>query len=284
MLVEKVRLPVVRWNLTANARLYQQADALVVSIPKSGRTWLRVFLYAYFCRLDDRPFTMRSDALTTGTPRVEFTHDVWLNMTARKIKHWLLGRSVIPPSVRRSKPIILMARDPRDLIVSYFFQLTTRRHGYRRLTLTKLVRHPKFGIRTVVDVMNQWMGEWADRRDFRFLRYEDLKKDPERHFRGVLSFLGFAEVVESALRHALDFSSFENMKAMEATGGFKSRKLTPADGSDPESYKVRKGKVGGYINYLAPEDIAYVNRALAELDPRYGYTVRGQEEPDRSGA
>ena len=143
-------------------------------MPKSGRTWLRVFLYAYLCRLDGQPFTMNHHALSPGTPRVEFTHDVWLNITARKIKHWLLGRFVIPPSVRRSKPIILMARDPRDVIVSYFFQLTNRTHGYGHIGLRELVRHPKFGIRTIVDAQNRWwMTEWAKRRDFMLVRYAD---------------------------------------------------------------------------------------------------------------
>lgn len=277
MLLATTRLPVLGWNLTARARSYQQADALVVSVPKSGRTWLRVFLYAYLCRLDERPFIMDHRALSPGMPRVEFTHDIWGAITARKLKHWLLGRSVIPPTARRSKPIIVLARDPRDVAVSAFFQLTKRKHGYRHLKLAESVRHPKFGIQTIVDVHNWWMNEWANRRDFMLLRYEDLRQDPEQQFRRLLGFLGFGEVVEPALRHALEFSSFDNMKAMESSGAFQSKKLKPGSGSDPESFKVRKGKVGGYLTYLGTEDIAYMNAALGRLDPRYGYSVDSKQ-------
>ena len=91
-----------------------------------------------------------------------------------------------------------------------------------------------------------------------------------------------AEVVEAALRQALDFSSFDNMKTMEATGRFKSRKLLPGDRADPESFKVRQGKVGGYVNYLGPEDIAYMNQALSRLDARYGYGAGEAMAPRRS--
>ena len=40
---------VVRWNLSSRARQLSDGDALIVSIPKSGRTWVRTFLCAYFC-------------------------------------------------------------------------------------------------------------------------------------------------------------------------------------------------------------------------------------------
>jgi len=34
--------------------------------------------------------------------------------------------------------------------------------------------------------------------------------------------------------------------------------LQPADASDPESYKVRRGEIGGYRHYLSAADIAYL--------------------------
>jgi len=40
---------------------------------------------------------------------------------------------------------------------------------------------------------------------------------------------------------------------------------------DPESFKVRRGKVGGYREYLSPEDLDYAADALRELDARFGY-------------
>jgi len=70
---------------------------------------------------------------------------------------------------------------------------------------------------------------------------------------------------------ALEFSRFENMQKLEAAGAFDSKILLPGDVRDPESFKVRRGKVGGYREYLSLEDQRYAADALTELDARFGY-------------
>jgi hypothetical protein len=47
--------------------------------------------------------------------------------------------------------------------------------------------------------------------------------------------------------------------------------MGPGDVRDPESFKVRRGKVGGYREYLSIEDQKYAADALMKLDPRFGY-------------
>jgi hypothetical protein len=42
---------------------------------------------------------------------------------------------------------------------------------------------------------------------------------------------------------------------------------------DPESFKVRRGKVGGYREYLSAGDQQFSAAAMKELDPRFGYTA-----------
>jgi hypothetical protein len=42
---------------------------------------------------------------------------------------------------------------------------------------------------------------------------------------------------------------------------------------DPESFKVRRGKVGGYGEYLSTEDQQFAADAMTELDRRFGYTA-----------
>jgi hypothetical protein len=41
--------------------------------------------------------------------------------------------------------------------------------------------------------------------------------------------------------------------------------------TDPESFKVRRGKIGGYREYLSDEDQRYAVEALTRLHPRFGY-------------
>ena len=69
----------------------------------------------------------------------------------------------------------------------------------------------------------------------------------------------------------LEFSRFENMQKLEAAGAFDSNILHPGDVRDPESFKVRRGKVGGYREYLSAADQQFAGEAMRGLDPRFGY-------------
>jgi hypothetical protein len=107
---------------------------------------------------------------------------------------------------------------------------------------------------------------------FLLVRYEDLKHNPVGELRRVVDFLGFTEVEDALLYEAVEFASFENMRKMEAGGTFQSMMLNPADRSDPESYKTRKGKIGGYQDYLSSEESARLaDKMKMELSDFYGY-------------
>ena len=76
---------------------------------------------------------------------------------------------------------------------------------------------------------------------------------------------------------AVEFSSFDNMKKMESgaqsllAGG----RMKPRDKDNPDSYKVRRAKVGGYRDYFSDEEVAAIDARLAQtLDPMYGYQDR----------
>ena len=92
---QAVMLRVRKRNWTWQSRRLSKADAFVVSVPKSGRTWLRVFLYAYFCRSTNREFTIRYRKLAgLGVSKIEFTHDLWAYVVARRWRYWVLGKGV----------------------------------------------------------------------------------------------------------------------------------------------------------------------------------------------
>ncbi|MGI8889949.1 MAG: sulfotransferase domain-containing protein, partial [Chthoniobacterales bacterium] len=115
----------VRWNLSSRAPQLSGGDALIVSIPKSGRTWVRTFLCAYFCEKVGQPFSLQPEEFE-GVPRVIYTHDLFEQRT--KADRWdkVRGKYLIPHGQRRGRPIILLARDPRDAFVSLHLQLTRR--------------------------------------------------------------------------------------------------------------------------------------------------------------
>ncbi|MEO6871671.1 MAG: sulfotransferase domain-containing protein [Chthoniobacterales bacterium] len=266
----------VRWNLSSRARQLSGGDALVVSIPKSGRTWVRTFLCAYFCRKAGQPFTLHAEQFPR-TPRVIYTHDLFEQRT--KADRWdkLRGKYLIPNGERSRRPIILLARDPRDAFVSLFVQLTRRTKetpsDLKEKSASELLRDPAFGIVSMIEVMNSWFAEWSERKTFLLVRYETLQANPRGGFQSILHSLGEKTIREDAFTHALDFSAFGNMKKLESAGAFESKILRAGDTADPESFKVRRGKVGGFADYLNAEDQEYAAVALAQLDPRFGYSV-----------
>ena len=121
--------------------------------------------------------------------------------------------------------------------------------------------------------MNNWFAEFGRRQNFTLLHYESLRAAPEETFRAILATLGETSPDLEAFKHALEFSDFANMQRLEVAGVFDSKILRSRDVRNPESFKVRRGKVGGYRDYLSPEDQAFAADALKHLDARFGYTA-----------
>jgi len=265
---------VIRWNLSSRARELSGGDAIVVSIPKSGRTWVRTFLCAYYCKRYGHPFSLDpSQYGDARIPRLVYSHDRFEQRTKADLWGALRGKYFIPPSERRRAKIVLLARDPRDTFVSHYVQLTRRTREtpdqLKEKQIGEVLRDPRHGIASMIEIMNRWLEEWWGKPNFLLVRYEDLQSAPEETFRELLKFLG-DEPDPDAFAHAMEFSRFGNMKKMEAAGAFASKILQATDVADPESFKVRRGKVGGFTDYLIGDDLVYANEAMTKLDARFG--------------
>src|SRR5947208_7312822 len=269
----------MRWNLSSRARELSGGDAIVISIPKSGRTWIRTFLSAYFAYKKGRQFSLTfTDRGDAGVPRIIYSHDRFEHRTKGNAWDRLRKKYLIPRRALRKRPIVLLARDPRDTFVSYFVQLTRRNpatpNEIKEMPIDSLLRHPRFGIAVMVEVLNGWVTEFGDRSDFTIVRYEDLRAEPARLFHELLRAIGEKQIDESVFGPALDFSEFQNMQKLEAAGEFRSKILQPRDREDPESFKVRQGKVGGFRDYLSDESQRYAEEICAALNRVFGYPIK----------
>jgi len=265
-----------RRNFSSRARELSGGDAIILSIPKSGRTWLRAFLCAYFCRRFGLEFTLRPGRYALpGFPRVVFSHDLFEHRTKGDWWDRIRGKYLVPRRELGRAKIILLARDPRDCFVSLYLQLTRRDPNapvsLKQKTVGEMLRDEKFGLRAIVKPMNDWLNEFSQRDNFTLVRYEALRASPAEHFRDLLAVLGESSPDANSFQEALEFSSFENMQKLEAARAFDSNILHPGDVRDPESFKVRRGKVGGYREYLSAEDQKFAEAALTNLDRRFGY-------------
>src|SRR5436190_5046601 len=267
----------VRRNFSSRANQLSGGKAIILSVPKSGRTWIRTFLCAYFCKRYGREFTLEPERYCEpGIPRLIFSHDLFEHRTKGDLWDRIRGKYLVPKKELRRAKIVLLVRDPRDCFVSLYVQMTRRDRGapteFKPKTVSDLLRGKKFGVRAIIRTMNAWLNEFSGRDDFTIIRYESLREFPRENFRTLLAVLGETTPDVSIFQAALDFSEFENMKKMEAAGAFDSKILRPGDVRDPESFKVRRGKVGGYREYLSAEDQEYAAGALTKLDSRFGYS------------
>jgi hypothetical protein len=265
-----------RWNLSSRAGALSGADLLVISIPKSGRTWLRAFLCAYFCKLRGYDFALQPEQYEDAAiPRVIYSHDLFEHRTKGSVWDRLRGKYLVPATELGRAKILLLARDPRDTFVSLYLQITRRDPGTRdrfaQQSISEVLRDRRFGIASIVATMNEWLQEFSSRPDFSLLRYESLRAEPAEHFHQILALLGEADANRSIFEVALEFSDFQNMQRLEAAGAFDSKILRARDVADLESFKVRRGKVGGYSDYLLPQDRQYAASVMKKLDQRFGY-------------
>lgn len=262
------------------ARLLQQSGYAVVSFGKSGRTWLCVLLSHYYqlrYKLPTNELLLNDSLhrLNPAVPQVLFTHDNYLRSYAAARQ---------PGTPYAGSNVVLLARHPADTAVSQYFQWKFRMKNRKRLIndypviqddlpLIDFVLGEEAGIPKIIRFMNQWASEFDQVRSIHVVRYETLRRETARTLASVLKFVGETPTDEE-LAKCVEFASVENMRKMEKDTFFKSvgDRMAPRDASNPDSYKVRRAKVGGYRDYFSAEEVAKIDELVTKtLSPAYGY-------------
>lgn len=255
------------------------SDGVVASFGKSGRTWVRVLLWRYFAKKNG----YASDSISgfdefrnrhANVPVLFFTHDNYLKD--------YLGHDR-KSDIYRDLPVVLLVRDPRDTAVSQFFQWKHRMVARKKVindypladvSVHDFIAGEKAGIPKIIGFMNDWAAAAAKMSKLLVVRYEDLRADTRRELRRILEFFG-QQPTDADLDDAVQFASIDNMRRMEVENASKlgaQRSMKPGNADDPSSFKVRRGKVGGWTDYVTEEQAAELDRMVRErLDPVYGY-------------
>ena len=231
-------------------------DGYVLSYPKSGRTWLRTMLGSMVCaqyglKVENPMELQHFWKLSSGIPNIGFTHDDSPNLK--------FGHEVEEDKSRyRNKRVLLLTRDPRDVLVSYYFDAKNRMKVID-CDISTFIHEEKGSVDAIVAFYNAWAEARYVPRDFLWVSYEEMHADPRQVIRSTAKFLGLPDPDETLLQEIVEKASFRNMRKAELHDSFGHERLRPADPHNPESFKVRRGKVGGYVDYLSSEDIAYVD-------------------------
>lgn len=223
-------------------RRHLWSDVVIVSYPKSGRTWLRVMLD----ELEMPIAQTHAGAKRPNLPdRREFS-----------------GRRVV-----------LLVRDPRDTVVSAFHQETKRVDQKYPSSISDFIREPRMGLERIVEFNLGWISDHGIPRQFHLIEYENLRANTEGELDKLLDFIGRRTADQSAVRRAIEMADFDRLQKLERQGALQTRygeSLKPRDVSDPNSLKVRKGKVGGFREELSEADISY----CAEVMGKHNYAKR----------
>lgn len=239
----------------------QRTDVYLVSFPKCGRTWLRLLVG----RALQSHFQLPADAnlvelhrlaeLDRRVPCVSVTHD--------DEAQWKPPEQVERDKHRyRRARVILLVRDPRDVIVSLYFQKRERRGEYDG-TLVEFLAERNGGFESLLAFYDAWAASVDVPEALLVVRYEDLHARTHAELRRVLEFIGLPDVADRVVAEAVEFASFDGMRRMEETDALGSEKLRPVRAGDLNTYKTRRGKVGGHRDELGPDHIARLDRLMA---------------------
>jgi hypothetical protein len=258
-------------------------ESVVLSFPKSGRTWLDHLYVSYAA----------SRCLGEGAPAFldeAFSGKAYLTKPHRHPHFQKLlapaAHRALVPSVRfvhgfpaapywelnvpverfSGSKVVLLARDPRDVVVSYYHHM--RAEAKRRIaddvSLSEFLRSESMGIRAVLAYMRQVLERAPDAcRAFDVVHYEDLVADTAGAFTRFLRSVGAEDVDPTAVGRAVERATFARLQGAElAARGGKVR---------DDALRFRRGRPGSHRSELAPGDIAYVNAVVgAHLHPSLG--------------
>ncbi len=232
---------------------------IFVSHPKSGRTWLR---YVFHLVGLDAHFTHAG----SGT-------------TSRELGRRFEGADL---GLVEGRSTVFMHRNPIDTAVSFYFQVLRKDmpagslRWWKRWIPFKLsgrmpdrdiedfVLHEGLGVPKVCAFNRGWLDALAEHDQATVLTYEDARRDPVAAFSELFAAHGIE--VEDVERVAEE-SSFDRMKQLESSGRYEHMMLSVGREDDPESRKVRRGRIGGYRDYLSDVTV----ERCREIASRHGF-------------
>jgi hypothetical protein len=261
-------------------RKYLLCDYVFASYGKSGRTWFRVMLSRYYqlaYALPER-ILMGFDnfhKINPAVPRIFFTHDNYLrtytgNVDSKKDFY--------------DKKVVLLVRRPQDVAVSQFFQWKYRMRPNKMamnrypvagsdVSIYDFVMDPNCGVPRIIEFLNLWASELPKIKNLLMVRYEDMRAEPEKQLERIVGFLGM-QPDETFLKDTVEFASVDNLRKLEKENYFwrSGSRVKARDPSNPNSYKVRRAKVGGYRDYFDDDQVARIDALVSsELADIFGY-------------
>lgn len=259
----------------------KKIDTFIISFPKSGRTWLNFLLGKFFEKQLGFP-DLKPDILfdlklfnsffPDEIPLINFSHDdnkdffrppEKLNKNKNKYKN---------------SNVIFLVRDPRDVLISSYFEKTKRVNFSKRKntfwkpftgTISDYLHEKNGGFDTIIKFYNIWYENKNIPENFMLIKYENLHKNTVNQLIKIVKFIGIKNIKSEAIKKAVEYGGFKNMQNIEKNSNIKTIKLKPADKNDINTYKTRRGKINGFTDYLNNEEIKYLTEKMKKKLNKY---------------
>ena len=240
-----------------NLRVFPD-DVFLVSYPKSGNTWTR-FLIANLVFPEKQPDFANINELIPDPEGLSKRH--LENMPRPR---YIKSHQYFDP---RSKKLIYIVRDPRDVVLSEFH------FDIKRRAISEDYPLQQFVSRFVRGELNHPYGTWGENRrqgpQFLLVRYESLQSQAIDEMEKIAEFLGVSADPER-IAFAIQQSSADRMRELEKKQGmlWSSTRETRQD-----KPFVRAAKAGGWKNELPEASVAEIEGAWGGLMREIGYEL-----------
>ncbi|TGD71595.1 hypothetical protein E4634_18310 [Mangrovimicrobium sediminis] len=264
-----------------------KAGLIIIGHPKSGNTWLKAMISRLYQLRYDLPESklINTDEFSRKYPEIPRLAATNGHYSYEGEVGKLLSPGA-PDNPLRHKPVLFLARNPIDIAVSWYHQFTKRQsrakqelinhsidHPIDRRTVEmwEFVRHSDIGLPSLIEYENHWARAVADLENGLLIKYEDLRANPVPTLLRVTQLMG-ERFTEEEVRAAVEWGSFENLQKLETAGTFSQGGMKLVNADDPSTYKVRRGKVGGYREDFEPQQVAELEALVRDnIAPELGY-------------
>ena len=245
------------YNRARLALASRSIDYLLLSYPKSGRTWFRYILSCYFADGFGLPTLPDMSSMFQVLPNLAWDRERGLpayqeGPAAAKIPLIAVTHGVPMRGNLASRPVICMLRDPRDVLVSRYYHATRHKHQFNH-SISDFIRDINRGLPAWIEHINKCASALVHRRHI-VLSYERLTASPATETSRVLSFLG-QNADKQRIATALSNAKIERMRAIEVQTGIPGHNY---DRSDPQALRMRRGIVGGFRDDLSGQDLDWI--------------------------
>ena len=241
----------------------------IASYPKSGNTWVRLFLAAYLANTDSLDPNVIASLRLPYLAKLAESGDKDVIIKTHVLNANWHNTAMIPPSVTRRA--LYIVRHPFDVCVSF-----AKHMGLSFDDAVASMGNPSFAIGSDMQIkqpLHTWsthVSSWLGATGFERLtiRYEDMMLRPYQTFANIITFMGMG-VENDKIDRALASTDFDRLKDVEKQKGF----LEASDKNDQGFF--RSGQIGGFKGVLNDKQIDTLARDHQDMMDRFGYGKDG---------